>query len=142
MICKLPIWPVRQNLLMPNPKLKLAPVSIGHVLPMRFHMYRTKSEKVFLRISDDIDQRILYDLGACHQDIHSYIVDDVEFPEECDNNYVNFLDDTLSYGNVVFQDLKGKACFPNDFTKDLMKITDLFNHEDIVFRSIFGVDSN
>ncbi|CAG8567445.1 5807_t:CDS:2 [Diversispora eburnea] len=146
MIRKLPIWPVRWNPSMENCLLSYAPVSIGYVLPKDFQMYRTKSEKIFLRTDDHVDNKILKDLDVTQYEIHDYAFNDVELPEKSDPNYVNFLDSVLNnatsdYGCKITKDLK-KLKFPNAFTDDLLPISDLFNYNNIVFRTVFGGNSN
>ncbi|RHZ79539.1 hypothetical protein Glove_144g90 [Diversispora epigaea] len=146
MIRKLPIWPVRWNPSMANRLLSYAPVSIGYVLPKEFKMYRTKSEKIFLKTTDQIDNKILKDLDVTLHEIYDYAFNDVEFPEKSDHDYVDFLDSVLEnatsgYGCKITKDLK-KLKFPNAFTNDLLPVSDLFDYDNIVFRTVFGGDSN
>ncbi|CAG8567480.1 5809_t:CDS:2, partial [Diversispora eburnea] len=129
-IRKLPIWPVRFFPSMTNQSLKFAPVSIGYVLPKDFNMYKTKEEKIFLKSTDKIDNRILIDLDAAWREIHEYAFNDVELPEKNDQEYVDFLDSKFNY------------LFPNAFTDDLMPISKLFDYDNLVFRTVFGGDSN
>ncbi|RHZ85886.1 hypothetical protein Glove_59g111 [Diversispora epigaea] len=146
MIRGLPIWPVRWNPSMTNRRLGYAPVSVGYVLPKEFKMYRTKSKKIFLAITDETDIKILKDLEAIQYGIPDYIFNDVELPEENDDNYVTFLDSVLEnatsgFGCKITKDLN-KLKFPNAFTKELMLISELFNYDNIVFRTVYGGDSN
>ncbi|CAG8459214.1 2512_t:CDS:2, partial [Diversispora eburnea] len=146
MIGKLPIWPVRSNPLMEDQSLNFVPVSIGYILPNEFKMYRTKSKKFFLNTTDKVDDKILKYLNATHHEIHDYAFIDVELPEKNDQEYVDFLDSVLENatsedGCKITKDLKNYP-FPNAFTDKLMPISKLFNYEDIVFRTVFGGDSN
>ncbi|CAG8567463.1 5808_t:CDS:2 [Diversispora eburnea] len=146
MIRKLPIWPVRWFL--GNLSLKFVPVSIGYFLPIGFQMYRPKSEKIFLNNTDVTDVEILRDLGATWYEIHDYAFNDVELPEKSDHNYVNFLDSVLDNATSedeckITKDLKKfNYLFPNAITDDLMPISKLFNYENLVFRTVFGGNSN
>ncbi|RHZ79535.1 hypothetical protein Glove_144g94 [Diversispora epigaea] len=160
MICKLPIWPVRLNPSMENQSLIYAPVSVGKVLPKEYNMYKTKGEKIFLKNTDKIDIKILRDLDATWCGIHDYAFNDVELPEKSDQQYVDFLDSVLDhaisgfryvyghghgYGNEckIIKDLKKfNFPFPNAFTDDLMPISKLFDYDNMVFRTVFGRDSN
>nr|CAG8473789.1 4960_t:CDS:2 [Entrophospora candida] len=141
-IRSLPIWPTRQNPSMPKLKRSLVPVSKGYLLPKNFTMYRAKSTNYFLKVSDDLDSVILRELNAPVRDIRSYASEDVEYPEESDQCYVNYIDSILSCGTNITQDLKERNCFPNAFTNDLKQIADLYDYNNIVFRTVFGGDSN
>ncbi|CAH1765873.1 4457_t:CDS:2 [Entrophospora sp. SA101] len=141
-IRSLPIWPMRWNPSMPRHNLSLVPVSNGYLLPKNFNMYRTKSTKTFLRVSDDLDAKILDDLDVPMRSIDSYASEDIEHPEESDHNYEEFMDSLLSYGNYLTKDLMEKNRFPNAFTNELKRIADLYDYDNIVFRTVFGGDSN
>ncbi|RHZ79591.1 hypothetical protein Glove_144g89 [Diversispora epigaea] len=147
MIRELPIWPVRSIPSMENQLLRFAPVSIGYVLPKEFKMYRTKGEKIFLKTTDKIDNKILKDLGTTWCEIHDYTFNDVELPEKSDQEYVNYLDSVLDnatsgYDCKITKDLKEfNYPFPT-FADKLMPISKLFNYDNIVFRTVFGGDSN
>ncbi|RHZ79178.1 hypothetical protein Glove_151g133 [Diversispora epigaea] len=142
MIRRLPIWPVRSNSPMTNRKLGYAPVSIGYVLPKEFKMYRTRSDKIFLAITDETDVNILKDLDANLYKISDYVFNDVDLPEESDDNYVNFLDSVLENATSGFGQITRDLKFPNAFTKELMHISELFNYDNIVFRTVFGGNSH
>ncbi|RHZ79540.1 hypothetical protein Glove_144g93 [Diversispora epigaea] len=146
LIRKLPIWSVRWDPSMTSRSLRFAPVSIGYVLPEDFKMYRTKSEKIFLKNTDTIDIIILRDLNATWYEIHEYAFNDIELPDKSDLGYVDFLDSVLSNATSGCKTIeylkKFNYPFPNEFTDDLMPINKLFNYDNIVFRTVFGGDSN
>ncbi|CAJ0767912.1 12512_t:CDS:1, partial [Entrophospora sp. SA101] len=92
--------------------------------------------------SDDLDAKILDDLDVPMRSIDSYASEDIEHPEESDHNYEEFMDSLLSYGNYLTKDLMEKNRFPNAFTNELKRIADLYDYDNIVFRTVFGGDSN
>nr|CAG8562400.1 5064_t:CDS:2 [Entrophospora candida] len=117
MIRSLPIWPTRRNPASPNLKQSL--------------------------LSDNLDCKILRNLDVPVRGIQSYTFEDVEFPEESDESYVDFLDSVLSYGcEHLVENLKDRDCFPCAFTSDLKRISDLYDYSNVVFRCVFGGDSN
>ncbi|CAG8507600.1 1928_t:CDS:2 [Diversispora eburnea] len=93
-----------------------------------------------------IDVKILKDLDATQYGIHDYAFNDVDLPEKSDNGYVDFLN------SVIDRATSDSACkitpglkdfkFPNAFTEDLMPISELYNYDNIVFRTVFGRNSN
>ncbi|CAH1767384.1 7222_t:CDS:2 [Entrophospora sp. SA101] len=101
-------------------------------------------KKLFFVIKLEISNcKILRNLDVPVRGIQSYTFEDVEFPEESDDSYVDFLDSVLSYGceNLV-ENLKDRDCFPCAFTSDLKRISDLYDYSNVVFRCVFGGDSN
>ncbi|CAJ0840008.1 9936_t:CDS:2, partial [Entrophospora sp. SA101] len=141
MISSLPVWPVRPNYSMLGFTTSLVPASVGYILPKDIQPYRTNDSKFCLEVSNS-DREILKDLDIHERDICSYISEDIEFPEESDEYYVEFLNSALSSvsnkSDDITQILKEKVCFPVEFTNDLKRITDLYNYENAYFRTVFG----
>jgi hypothetical protein len=137
MILLLPIWPVLPDPLRQNLDLPLKPASCGHILPRLFIHYRTKSSKIFLDARNESDRLIFTELGVPMQDIYSYVVEDVDFPSECNDYYIFFLREIFIYNNEkILQNLKDRHCFPT-LMKNLRKITDLYDYNNYFFRNMF-----
>ncbi|CAG8539194.1 1713_t:CDS:10, partial [Funneliformis caledonium] len=86
-------------------------------------------------------RRILTELDVPTRDIYVYTFEDVELPREYDNEYFEFLKDILKESRIV-RDLGNKRWFPNSNTKILKKITELYDYDNLVFRTVFGRDFN
>jgi len=131
-----PIWPTLPDVLQPEEETPLKPVSCGYTLPKNFKRYRTKKSKFYFEVQENIDRRIFNELNVPSRDLYSYTFEDVEFPEEYDHDYLKFLSDILNHPKIA-QDLRDKRCFPS-MNKKLKKITDLYDYNNIVFRTIFN----
>ncbi|CAI2191062.1 13276_t:CDS:2, partial [Funneliformis geosporum] len=149
LVRSLPIWeslsnPVR-SLSIPfdtdsNRKL-LKPASCGYILKEYISHCRIKTSKIYLNAYDDINSKILNELDVPERTTFEYTFEDVDFPKEYDTGYLHFLKDILNYNQIV-QNLKDKRRFPNSITKKLKKISDLYDNNNLVFRTVFGVDSS
>src|SRR5581483_8228792 len=95
LIRSLPIWPVLSDPFQQDAEPPLKSASCGHILPKYFKHYRTKNTRIYLAAKDDLDRRIFTDLNVPMRDIYSYTFEDVEFPNECDLHYLNFLNGIL-----------------------------------------------
>jgi len=120
----------------------LKPASCGYILPKNFHRYKTNDTNVFLDASNDFDRKILTNLNVRLRDIYSFTFEDVEFPKIWDcYYYFNFLKEILNNPRIV-QNLRNYRCFPNAITRNLKKITELYDYNNLVFRTVFGGDSD
>ncbi|CAG8733670.1 uncharacterized protein OCT59_011814 [Rhizophagus irregularis] len=136
LIRSLPIWPTLSDPIQPDSKPALKPISCGYILPNKFQHYRTKKDsKIYLYAADDV-RKCLIKLDVQERDVYSYTFEDVEFPNEYDYHYVNFLNSILDYGKVV-KDLKDKPCFPT-YNKKLKKVDQLYDINNSVFKTIFS----
>ncbi|CAG8554907.1 5415_t:CDS:2 [Funneliformis mosseae] len=136
-----PIWKVCTNPLDVNTKVPLKPASCGYFLESSINRYQIKTPKIYLNPIDNLDRRILKELDVPMRTIFDYTFEDVEFPKEIDNHYLTYLKDILKKNDIV-QNLKDKRCFPNSVNKKTKKIADLYNYNNLVFRAVFGGDSN
>jgi hypothetical protein len=133
----LPIWPIISDPLRSDPKLPLKPASGSYILPKNAKHYRTKkNSKIYLDAKEDLTRRVLNGLNVQTQDVYSYTFEDVEFPSKSDYYYLDFLKDILDDFRIV-QGLRDKRCFPS-FTGKTKKITDLYDHDNIVYRTVFS----
>ncbi|CAB4429236.1 unnamed protein product [Rhizophagus irregularis] len=137
LIRSLPIWPIISDPLRPNFEPPLKPASCGYILPKKAKHYRTKkNSKTYLDSKEDLTRRILNGLDVQTQDVYSYTFEDVEFPSKSDYYYLDFLKDIPDDYRIV-QGLEDKRCFPS-FTGKTKKIADLYDHDNVVFRTVFS----
>ncbi|CAI2189776.1 11810_t:CDS:2, partial [Funneliformis geosporum] len=142
LVRSLPIWSMLSNLSNSDSNRQLLkPASGAYILPESFHQYRIRTSSIFLDAKEKIVRRILTDLGVPTRTMYEYTFEDVEFPRNYDSDYLEFLKDILKDKQIV-QNLKDKRCFPNSKTTNLKKITDLYDYNNLVFRAVFGGDSN
>ncbi|GBB98237.1 hypothetical protein RclHR1_03180002 [Rhizophagus clarus] len=137
LVRSLPIWPVISDPLRQDLEPPLKPASCGYILPKNTKHYRTKKNaRIYLDAKEDLTRKILTGLDVQTQDVHEYTFEDVEFPNKSDYYYLDFLKDILDNYRIV-QGLRDKRCFPS-FTGKTKKIADLYDHENIVFRTVFS----
>jgi hypothetical protein len=95
-----------------------------------------------LEFNNNDDWQIFMVLGVPAQEIYSYIFEDVDFPDECDDHYLSFLKSILELNDdKILKGLSYLNCFPT-ISNRLKKITDLYDHNNSFFRRIFGENSD
>ncbi|CAG8710745.1 773_t:CDS:2, partial [Funneliformis mosseae] len=133
-----PIWEHYSN--SDSGKL-LKPASCGFLLHSGIRWYKTRTSISFICYSPYDTISTFVGLNVPYRDTNSYTFEDVEFPRECNESYVYFLFSVL-VDNRVVQGLRDRRCFPNSYTKCLKNITDLFDPNNHVFRTVFGGNGN
>ncbi|CAG8580132.1 6234_t:CDS:2 [Funneliformis mosseae] len=137
-----PIWKVLLNPLDGNSEpVPLKPATCGFILENNIKQYQINTSKIYLDATDENDRFILTQLNVPMRTIFEYTFEDVEFPREYNSCYLEFLKDILNDYRIV-RNLNDKCCFPNANTKRLKKITDLYDYNNLVFRTVFGGDSS
>ncbi|CAI2192587.1 9598_t:CDS:2, partial [Funneliformis geosporum] len=142
LVCYFPIWKVLSNPLDENSKsVPLKPATCGYILERNIKQYQIKTSNIYLDALGRLNRLILTELNVPKRTIYEYTFEDVEFPKEYDSSYLDFLKDILKDNRIV-QNLKDRRCFPNSITKELKKISDLYDNSNLVFRTVFGGESS
>ncbi|CAI2168759.1 8749_t:CDS:2 [Funneliformis geosporum] len=136
-----PIWRVLTNPLETNSVNVLASASSGYILESNISIYQIKTSKIYLDAYESYDRRILNELNVRKRTTYEYTFEDVEFPKEYNNTYLEYLRCILKDKQVV-KNLGNIRCFPNSSNMKLKKATDLYDYNNLVYRAVLGGDSN
>ncbi|CAG8750263.1 15921_t:CDS:2, partial [Funneliformis mosseae] len=95
------LFPIWENYSNSDSEKLLKPASCGFLLHHKIRWYKTRTSIHFFKYSPEYNLPTFLGLDVSYRDTYSYTFEDVEFPRECNDSYVNFLHSVLVDNRVV-----------------------------------------